>query len=70
MRWEDLPHQTLELKDRVGNIKNRQKPLVIISSKRELRLHSRDFGISSPSAENIWVLSEHKPDITSVQERK
>lgn len=54
MRRNDLPHQNLEFHDRVGNVKDGQKPCVVMPVKREIRLHARDCRIPALSAVGVY----------------
>lgn len=46
VRFDDLPHESLEFEDRIGDVEDRQKPRVALVVEGEVFHHAGDFGIA------------------------
>lgn len=72
VRLDDLPHEGLKFKQRVGDVEDRQKPCVLFAGEAEVLVHAGDFGIaifrsiSFPAS----FMQDDEPNVTSVEERK
>ena len=64
----DLPHQSLCLKNNIADIKNGQKPLVVVADKVQIGLHAGDFSITDVRAveERKDIKGRHETDNSEV----